>query len=158
MTSIYYGMVTEVDDWVGKILQRLDELGLADNTLVIFTSDHGEMLGDHGMHSKNIFYEGSVHVPLLMRLPGVIPAGTVVQTPSFASRSLRHHPRLLRPSEARLRRQKSASLHRRQGNGPGRVVVSEWNSKTVPGFMMFDGRWKFLCGRTADAPVAGCPV
>ena len=55
-----------------------DELGLADNTLVIFTSDHGEMLGDHGMHGKGVFYEGSAHVPLLMRLPGVIPATTVI--------------------------------------------------------------------------------
>ena len=82
MSSIYYGMISEVDDWVGKILKRLDELGLADHTLVIFTSDHGEMLGDHGLHSKMVFYEGSAHVPLLMRLPGVIPAGTVVRTPA----------------------------------------------------------------------------
>ena len=82
MRSIYYGMVTEVDEWVGKILQRLDELGLANNTLVIFNSDHGEMLGDHGMHRKGVFYEGSAHVPLLMRLPGVIPANTVIQTPT----------------------------------------------------------------------------
>jgi arylsulfatase A-like enzyme len=54
---------------------------LADNTLVIFTSDHGEMLGDHGMHSKVIFYEGSVHVPLLMRFPGRIKPGIVVNEP-----------------------------------------------------------------------------
>mgnify|MGYP003348968547 CR=1 FL=1 len=50
MTAIYYGMVAELDDWVGRILQRLDELGLAKNTLVIFTSDHGEQLGEHGLH------------------------------------------------------------------------------------------------------------
>jgi len=72
MMSDYYGLVTEVDDWIGKILNRLDELGLADNTLVIFTSDHGEMLGDHGVHSKMKFFEGAAHIPLLMRLPGVI--------------------------------------------------------------------------------------
>ena len=81
MRSIYYGMVREVDDWIGVILKKLDELGIADNTLVIFTSDHGEMLGDHGMHSKMIFYEGSVHVPLLMRFPGRIKPGTVVEQP-----------------------------------------------------------------------------
>ncbi len=81
MRSIYYGMVREIDDWLGEILDKLDELGLADNTLVIFTSDHGEMLGDHGMHSKMIFYEGSVHVPLLMRFPGRIKPGTVVESP-----------------------------------------------------------------------------
>jgi arylsulfatase A-like enzyme len=81
MRSIYYGMVREIDDWIGEILRKLDDLGLTDNTLVVFTSDHGEMLGDHGMHSKMIFYEGSVHVPLLMRFPGRIKPGTVVNAP-----------------------------------------------------------------------------
>lgn len=81
MSSIYYGMVREIDDKVGEILNKLDELGLAENTLVVFTSDHGEMLGDHGMHSKSIFYEGGAHVPLLMRFPGRIKAGTVVEEP-----------------------------------------------------------------------------
>ena len=81
MRSIYYGMVREIDDWIGAILDKLDELGIADNTLVVFTSDHGEMLGDHGLHSKMIFYEGSVHVPLLMRFPGRIRPGTVVEAP-----------------------------------------------------------------------------
>jgi arylsulfatase A-like enzyme len=52
MISSYYGLIKEVDDWVGKILDKVDELGLADNTLVIFTSDHGEMLGAHGMREK----------------------------------------------------------------------------------------------------------
>ncbi|MCK4748173.1 MAG: sulfatase-like hydrolase/transferase, partial [Bacteroidales bacterium] len=48
MISNYYGLVKEIDDWVGKIIEKLDELGLTENTLVIFTSDHGEMLGAHG--------------------------------------------------------------------------------------------------------------
>jgi len=152
MTSIYYGMVAEVDEWVGKILRRLDELGLADKTLVIFTSDHGEMLGEHGMHSKNIFYEGSVHVPLIMRLPGVIPAGTVVQTPSS---HLDLFPTILdycgQPGHASEGDSLRPLIEGRE-SGVGRVVVSEWNSLTVPGFMIFDGRWKFMCGRTADAP------
>jgi arylsulfatase A-like enzyme len=81
MRSIYYGMVREIDDWIGVILDQLDELGIANKTLVVFTSDHGEMLGDHGLHSKMIFYEGSVHIPLLMRFPGRIRPGTVVQAP-----------------------------------------------------------------------------
>ena len=151
MTSIYYGMVTEVDEWVGKILQQLDELGLADNTLVIFTSDHGEMLGDHGMHSKNIFYEGSVHVPLLLRLPGVIPAGTVIQTPSS---HLDLFPTILdycgQPGHASEGNSLRPLIEGKE-SGKGRVVVSEWNSQTFPGFMIFDGRWKFLCGQAAGA-------
>ena len=81
MTAIYYGMVKQVDDWVGNLLAALERKGLKENTLVIFTSDHGEMLGDHGLHSKMMMYEGSAHIPLLMRLPGAIPAGARVADP-----------------------------------------------------------------------------
>jgi arylsulfatase A-like enzyme len=78
MISNYYGLVTEIDDWVGKILAKLDELGLSENTLVIFTSDHGEMLGAHGLREKNVFYEESAHIPLMIRFPGKIKENTVV--------------------------------------------------------------------------------
>lgn len=78
---VYYSMITQVDDWVGKLLDELDRKGIANNTLVVFVSDHGELLGDHGLVSKNKMYEGSVHVPMLMRFPKVIPAGKKVETP-----------------------------------------------------------------------------
>lgn len=74
-------MITQVDQWVGKLLETLHEKGLDRNTLVVFTSDHGEMLGDHGLHSKGIMFEGSVHVPLIMRLPGRIPPGLRIAHP-----------------------------------------------------------------------------
>ena len=76
--AIYYGMVKYIDDQVGRILQKLDELGLADNTLVIFTSDHGDMVGAHGCIGKSIqgFYDDLVRIPLLVRLPGRIKPGT----------------------------------------------------------------------------------
>jgi len=152
MTSIYYGMVTEVDDWVGKILQRLDELGLEDNTLVVFTSDHGEMLGDHGMHGKFVFYEGSVHVPLLMRLPGVIKAGTVIKTPTshidLFSTILDYCGKTGNESEGHNLR----PLIEGREDGANRIAVSEWPNTRVPGFMVCDGRWKLLYGRAADAP------
>lgn len=151
MISIYYGMVTEVDEWVGQILQHLDELGLADHTLVIFTSDHGEMLGDHGMHGKEVFYEGSAHIPLLMRLPGVIPANTVIRAPAshldlFAT-ILDYCSQTSHASEGQSLR----PFIEGKESGTGRVIVSEWNSKTVPGFMAFDGRWKLMFGLTKDA-------
>ncbi|HKI88251.1 MAG TPA: sulfatase/phosphatase domain-containing protein, partial [Draconibacterium sp.] len=78
MIANYYALVTEIDNWVGKILNTLDELGLAENTIVIFTSDHGEMLGSHGMREKNVFYEESERVPLIIRFPKEIKRGTVV--------------------------------------------------------------------------------
>lgn len=79
MISNYYGLVKEIDDWVGKILEKLDELGLADNTMVIFTSDHGEMLGAHGLREKNVFYEESAHIPLMIRFPGEIEKNRTVE-------------------------------------------------------------------------------
>jgi len=81
--AIYHGMVKYIDDQLGRILQRLDDRGLADNTLVIFTTDHGDMVGAHGCIGKSIFsfYDDLVRIPLLMRLPGQINPGTVVDQP-----------------------------------------------------------------------------
>ena len=78
MISDYYGLVKEVDDWVGKILDRLDELKLVDNTMIIFTADHGEMMGSHGLREKNVFYEESAHIPLLIRFPKAIKPNKAV--------------------------------------------------------------------------------
>ena len=79
--SRYYELVQEADHHIGRILDKLDELALADRTLVIFTTDHGEMLGDHGLTQKFVPYEASIRIPFLMRLPGKIPAGRVVSDP-----------------------------------------------------------------------------
>jgi arylsulfatase A-like enzyme len=65
----YWGNVTHIDRAVGGILRTLEELGLAENTIVVYTADHGEMLGAHSMHRKEILYEESAKVPLLMRIP-----------------------------------------------------------------------------------------
>lgn len=75
----YYALCEEVDHYVGLLLNKLDEKGIASNTFVIFVADHGEMLGAHGMREKNVFLEESAHVPLLMRFPRKINAGTVVE-------------------------------------------------------------------------------
>jgi arylsulfatase A-like enzyme len=81
MVANYYAFVTEIDYWVGKILDKLDELKLSQNTLVVFVSDHGEMLGAHGMRGKFNFYEESVHVPFLIRYPGKIKPAQTISTP-----------------------------------------------------------------------------
>jgi arylsulfatase len=74
--AAYYAMVSLVDAEVGRILATLDDEGLADDTLVIFTSDHGEMLGDHQLMLKGpMMYDCAVRVPLVLRWPGTLPAG-----------------------------------------------------------------------------------
>lgn len=77
----YFELLEETDHQIGRVLDALDELGLADNTLVVFTADHGEMLGDHGLTQKFLPYQGSIRVPMVMRLPGVIRPGTLVDHP-----------------------------------------------------------------------------
>jgi len=71
----YFGMVKCIDDNIGRLLDYLDEQGLAENTIVVFTSDHGDLMGEHGKHNKGLPYEMSAHVPFLIRYPGILKAG-----------------------------------------------------------------------------------
>lgn len=73
----YLACVQAVDDNVGRLLDWLDQNGLADNTVVIYTSDQGFFLGDHGLYDKRFMYEESIKMPLLVRWPGVAKAGSV---------------------------------------------------------------------------------
>ena len=73
--ACYYGMVSCMDKYIGQILDHLDDLGLAENTLVVFTSDHGHYFGQHGLIAKGAFhYDDGIRVPMIARLPGRIPA------------------------------------------------------------------------------------
>jgi arylsulfatase A-like enzyme len=78
--AAYYAAVTAVDDQVGRLLRTLDELGFDENTIVLFTSDHGDMLGSHGLRRKRKPYDESARVPGIIRWPVRIPAGQVVET------------------------------------------------------------------------------
>ena len=71
--AAYFALCEYYDSLLGRILDCLDETGLARNTLVVYTSDHGEMAGEHGCWWKSNYYEGSAGVPLLLRLPGTVP-------------------------------------------------------------------------------------
>ncbi len=65
----YAGLVQQIDHEVGQILETLERQGLLEKTVIVFSSDHGDYLGDHGMIGKGTFYESSLHVPLIVRLP-----------------------------------------------------------------------------------------
>ncbi|KAA1175403.1 alkaline phosphatase family protein [Rhizobium tropici] len=67
--AIYYGMIAEVDAQLGRIWQALKDAGAWDDTVIVFTSDHAEMMGDHWMLGKGGFFDGSYHVPLVIRDP-----------------------------------------------------------------------------------------
>lgn len=73
----YLRVVASIDDNVGRLLDRLDERGEADNTIVVYTSDQGFFLGDHGWFDKRLMYEQSLMMPLLIRYPNRTPAGAI---------------------------------------------------------------------------------
>ena len=153
-TANYFGLITEVDEWVGKLLDKMDELGIAENTLLAFSTDHGEMLGSHGMREKNNFYEESSRVPLLLRMPGTIPAGTVVEDPVS---HLDLHSTFLDFSVGRTDyKTDGMSLRSYIEGGPNSrdsFVVTMWNSTDItndyrpsrdPAFMIRKDNWKLI--------------
>ncbi|MFA7184732.1 MAG: sulfatase-like hydrolase/transferase [Victivallales bacterium] len=72
--AVYYGMVSLMDKYIGKILDKLELLGLRENTLIVFTTDHGHFYGQHGLITKGAFhYEDMIKVPFIASLPGNIP-------------------------------------------------------------------------------------
>ncbi len=153
MISNYYGLVKECDDWIGKILGTLQNLGLEENTLVIFTSDHGEMLGSHGMREKNVFFEESVRVPLMLRMPGKIAAGTVADVPvdhlDLFSTILDYMGIDESPSDG------SSLRPIIEGVVPAgeKYAVSEWNydlagnNINIPNFCLRTKNWKLMMSR-----------
>ncbi len=83
--AYYYANLAQMDDNIGAMLNALRELNLENDTIVVYTTDHGEMLGAHGLWQKMVFYEPSVGIPLIFRVPGVTRPGARSQTPVNSS-------------------------------------------------------------------------
>ena len=85
--KVYYAMTANLDWNIGRLLAALEELGLRENTLLVFTSDHGEMFGAHGRRAKNIFFEEAIRVPFLVhwpaRLAGQGQSDVLLNTPDI---------------------------------------------------------------------------
>lgn len=81
----YYASITFIDEQVGRIIEALKEKGLYENTLICFTSDHGDMMGDHHHWRKTYAYEGSAAIPYIVKFPkdmkAIRPVGTVIENP-----------------------------------------------------------------------------
>ena len=149
----YYGMISYVDDKVGRILRTLEETGLADNTMVVFAVDHGEMLGERGMWYKQTFFEGSSRVPLIVSMPGRFAPGRVAAhvslldlLPTFLD--VAHEGKAPEPVDP-LEGQSLVPLMTGQDAGDQRQVISEYSSEGVcaASRMLREGRYKYIFTR-----------
>lgn len=143
--AAYYGLCTFLDDQVGRVLDALERSGLAETTRVIYVSDHGEMLGEHGMWWKCAMYEGSLGIPALAAGPGV-PSGRTIDTPISL---VDLFPTILDGAGVPLTDAvPGTSLWPliADGGEPGRVVFSEYHGHGTQGgaFMLREGALKYL--------------
>jgi choline-sulfatase len=143
----YYGLCALVDHLVGRLLATLDALGLRDETRVVYTSDHGEMLGNHGMWTKMLMNEDSAGIPLILSGPGV-PRGAVVDTPVSLVDA---HPTILESAGMGLSEADRALPGRNlidiaKGAQPERTVLSEYHDGGSPTgyFMVRKDAWKYV--------------
>lgn len=156
MIANYYALVTEIDHWVGEILNTLDELGLAENTIVIFTSDHGEMLGSHGMREKNVFYEESARVPLMIKYPKEIKSGTVVThqvTNLDLFSTILDYTGVNKKIEADGKSLRDC-IEGKDDNRPD-YIVTEWNFRgdVISNYMVLQDGWKLLVPYSKESKV-----
>ena len=146
----YYGLCTFLDRQVGAVLDALAATGLAENTVVVYTSDHGENLGEHGLWWKMHFYDSSTRVPLLVNWPGRLDAGRVV-TPNVSLIDI--GPTLLgmagAPPLPGVSGRDLAPLLRGQADGWDDTVFAEYanlagaTSAVAPRRMVKSGPWKY---------------
>jgi arylsulfatase A-like enzyme len=155
MISDYYGLIKEVDDWIGEILDKLEETGIAENTLIIFTSDHGEMLGAHGLREKNVFYEESAHIPLLINFPKEIKSNTkvdgYVSNVDLFATILDYLKVGEYPSDGSSLR----GIIENTDKEKGKYVVTEWDYRgdTSPNYMIVKDGWKLIIPYTETSKV-----
>lgn len=155
MMNTYFGLISEVDYWIGEILKTLDEIGESENTMVIFMSDHGEMLGSHGMREKNVFFEESARIPLIITFPGRINP-TVVE--GYVSNIDIYATILDYMGVKDSQKTNSESLRgliERTDNEKGHVLVTEWNFRgpNEPNFMVIKDGWKLYIPYTKESKV-----
>ncbi len=147
--TAYYGMVTSLDRRIGQVVDRLDRLGLSDTTDVIYTSDHGDNLGNRGFWGKSLMYEESVAVPMIMAGPD-LPANRRISTPVSLidiCPTVLEGVMGLAPDHSRVTSLPGASLHAiANGAQPERPVISEYHAFGAINsyYMLRHGRFKYV--------------
>ena len=151
--AMYWGNVAHLDDCAGQVMAALRELDLEKDTIVVYSSDHGEMLGDHGMWQKFVFYEASAGVPLMVRVPGMAAAGARSATPVSLVDLLPSLAELCDvPLPSGLDGRSFAADLREPGRVRDTTVYSEFALRTPRAkYMIRRGDWKY-CHYVSDMP------
>jgi len=123
----YYGMVKCIDDNIGRILKTLRELKLLEDTIIVFTSDHGDLCGEHGRLNKGVPYEGSARIPFLMYCEGKIAGDTVVDEALTCVDFLPTVMRLLEVEVDKVDGRDASSLFTRKATGRENAEDASWN-------------------------------
>lgn len=142
--EVYFGMVTYMDGLVGEILKKLDELGLREKTIILYTSDHGELAGEHGLWYKNSFYEASARIPMAWSFPRAIPKGKRIDAPVM---NMDIFPTLCELAGVRtpagLEGRSLLPLMKGTEDGGARYALSENFRGGHAGRMIRSGQWKY---------------
>ena len=143
--EVYYAMITWVDDQIGLILDELERLGLKDNTLIIYTSDHGELAGEHGLWYKNSFYEGSVGIPFVVSHPKTIKTNQLNHT---ITGNIDIFPTICDAAGIKkpdwLEGKSLWPVLQGQESGNDRYIFSETYRSNIPGCMVRYQQWKYF--------------
>ncbi|PCJ59000.1 MAG: hypothetical protein COA79_11615 [Planctomycetota bacterium] len=152
----YYGLITEFDDYFGQLMDQLDQSGLAENTVVFYFSDHGEMAGKHGNWAKVSLLEDSIRIPLMIRWPGVSEANCHIDTPvSLVDLfpTFLDVPGIEWPSELPLSGNSlKPLLEKKEDEFKGTEVFCEFDGEgwNHPRALIRKGDWKYVYNHTAD--------
>lgn len=143
--EMYYGMVTYADEEMGRVVKKLEQLGLRDNTIIVYTTDHGEMLGERGIWYKNTFYEGSAGIPFIWSFPKSLPRGKTVAAPAMNMDVLPTLADLCSlPLPAGVEGTSLAPVMRGTDDGAKRIALSENYRGNFAGRMLRTGDWKYF--------------
>ncbi len=142
----YLGNLEFLDHCVGVVYRQLEELGLLENTIVVYTSDHGDMMGQNGLYQKFCLYDGSVGVPLILSQPGTLPQNRVS---TAQTEYLGLYPTLAElaglPSPQNVESRSFASIARNPDAKGPEACFAEYNLRTRNDcYMARTSRWKYI--------------
>lgn len=144
--AVYFGMITEFDRMIGNLLDDLEKTGQMERTLIVYTSDHGEMLGENGLWFKNVLLEPAARVPLILAGAG-LPRGKQVDTPVMHVDMVATMLELAGvPHDSKLRGHSLMALARGQSGAHPGIAYSESHSEgnCTGSFMIRKANWKYI--------------